>query len=262
MAKEDILSKLKKIRELATKSTELGEIETATQFYQKLLIENNITDEEVTFHTLEQVEPYAKEYYSKHMKGSNVNKWKVDLAWAVASPNLCEVISTEEGRVLAWLGKKSNIAAAQYLYETIVEDLERIADEKWSTIEALRKIEKETGVEIFQKSAELRYVHGKSWKNAFFYGAVESIKWRLEENLRKLQEDKRITSLVVTNDAELKEFLKKEFPKLRYTSRPGANSYSHSGYTSGKLTGEKEVQFKRGIGAGGSHGPKLIRSSN
>lgn len=261
MDKESTLSKLKKIRELATKNTELGEIENATTFYQKLLIENNITDEEVDDHSLEKIEDYAREFYSKHMKSSNVNKWKVDLAWKVARPNLCEVIIHSDGRSLAWLGKKSNIEAAQYLYETIVDDIERIADEKWSTIEALRKLERETGVAIFKPGSELRAVHGKSWKNSFYWGAVESIEWRLNENLRKLQEDKRITALVVSNEAELNEFTKKTYPKLGRSTISRPEMYSHAGFASGQISG-KEVQFKKGIGAGGSHGPKLIGSGN
>lgn len=253
MVSETLLSKLQKIRESATNNTELNEAENAQVIYQRMLIEYNIADADVATYKTEDVETYARQFYTKHMSGPNVHRWKVQLAWAVATPNLCTVISEEDGAILAWLGKPSNIEAAQFLYETIMADIERIAAEKWDVIDMLRK------AGYIKADSELRKVHGKSWKNSFYAGAVESISWRLGENLRQMASDKRVTALVTTNSAELNKFKNKMYPKLRHAKKSNPNMYSHSGFKSGQITG-KEVEFRRGIGAGGAHAPNLLDS--
>lgn len=263
MVDESILSKIKKIRELAKKNDNENEAAAAAAFAQELLLRHNISEKEVDSAHIEREEEFIHEYYRKHMSGQNVKQWKIDLAFVVARTNLCRVLFGGNGEILHWYGKKSNIEVAQFLYETIVADIERIAEERWSTIEALRKLEKQTGTSLFKAGSELRTVHGKSWKNSFYWGAKDTVSERLQENLNTLQiTEPKINALVLVSDAGLKEFVESLNPHLkkkrhRTYKKPSNTKASYSGFESGKEAG-KEVQFKRGIGAGGSHAPKLI----
>ena len=98
--------------------------------------------------------------------------------------------------------------------------------------------------------------HGKTWKNNFYFGAIQTISERLTTNLQSLKVgNENINALVVSNDFELKEYMHKNFPRLGYSSF----NYTRDsgGFNSGKAAG-RSIQFRNGVGAGGSNGPKLI----
>ena len=72
-----------------------------------------------------------------------------------------------------------------------------------------------------------------------------------------LKSEPSINTLVVVNDSELQAFTKEEFPHTASYSTGNINSYS--GYRSGLVAGN-DINFKRGMGSGGSVGPALLKS--
>lgn len=242
---ESIVSKIKKLMALSKSSNE-NEAASAAAKAQELLLKYNIELSEIQDTTVET--KLTKEFLE--LFGRNEVTWKKHLAHGVANANLCKGVGSGNG--MYFLGKKHNIEIAIYMYQTLVNDLERIADEKWQQILVLRELAaKYPKVEIFSDYS-LAYVHGKTWKASFYAGAVKTIRERLEENLTELKiNNENMMALVTTEDKQLQVYMKQEFPKL--VSGRSLHANYRSAYESGRRAGH-DIQFKRGVGAGGSYG--------
>ena len=233
MAEESIISKIHKLLALATSDNE-NEAALAAAKAQSLLIEYNVSDEELEEYSTVKNEKVVE--VRTYGKTRSRIKWRVNLAFPIARANLCKVIMSS-GSSLIWIGKKTNIEVAQYLYDTITADLERIADREWKNVGA-------------------HLSHGKTWKNSFYYGAIEVIEDRLSTNLIALKEVPANNALIVHNDVDIADYVKVKYPKL-YSTYTSINRRDYSGYQSGRTAG-RSIQFGRGMGAGGSIGPKLL----
>jgi len=237
---EAILSKIQKLLALAT-SDNANEAAIAASKAQELLIEYNLSEEDLeNFNSTKH-----EKVIQVSMAGKNAHRrsaWYDSLAYTVSKANLCTLLIS--GPNLIWIGKKTNIEVAQFIFENLVRDLSRICDSAWEIILAIQKLD-----------PKIEPVHGKTWKNNFYHGANQSISERLTANLRQLKEADKVNALVVHNDYELKEYMGINYPRLRHLYN-NLNS-NRSGFESGKQAG-RSVQFRSGIGAGGSSGPKLL----
>jgi len=237
---EAILSKIKKLLALATSDNE-NEAAIAAAKAQTLLIEYNISQEELdSFNDAksEKVIQVQADGKNRH----NRSAWYDHLAYTVAKANLCNLLVSGSGVI--WIGKKTNIEVAQYIFENLVRDLSRICDTAWGIILKIQKLD-----------PTQPKVHGKIWKNNFYHGANQSISDRLRANLVQLKAADNVMALVVRNDIELNEYMHVNYPRLGHISTH-YNS-NRSGFDAGKSAG-RSVQFGRGLGAGGSSGPKLL----
>lgn len=247
---EAILTKIKKLLALAT-SDNANEAAIAAAKAQELLLEYNISDEDLeNFNSTQHEKVIEVSMAGKNGQGGNRTAWYDILANTVAKANLCTLLIS--GGNLIWIGKKTNIEVAQFIFENLVRDLTRIADATWTVISKIQKLEQEYPDPNKPYSDP---VHGKTWKNNFYHGANQSIKARLTANLVQLKEVDKINALVVRNDIELKEYMNIKYPRLSYLNH--TMSSNRSGFESGKAAG-RSVPFRSGIGAGGSSGPKLL----
>lgn len=258
---EPILIRIKKLLALSGNNTNEHEAAEAASKAQELLIRYNLSAESLDEINIEKKEPLTRQSYTKHKTGKNEARWKVDLSFIVARANLCEVLHTAipGGRnYIEWFGTPSNIEVAQYLFETLCYDLEKIADTRWQQLLELRKLQNQyPSIQMFT-DPELMWVHGKSWKASFFQGAIDVIRIRLNQGVDSLKKDPNLNALITTNDQAVAKYIDNLYPKLG-SGYKGGNISALSGYAAGKAAGEK-IQFKRGInGAGGAAGPHLLR---
>jgi hypothetical protein len=237
---EAILTKIKKLLALATSDNE-NEAALAASKAQTLLIEYNISREDLDNFNNAEHEKVVEVWVDGKNK-HNRSAWYDSLAYIVAKANLCTTLISGNG--IIWIGKKTNIEVAQYIFENLVRDLARICDNAWSIILKIQKLDR-----TYPK------VHGKIWKNNFYHGANQAISERLRANLTQLKAVDNVNALVVRNDIELNEFMHIKHPRLTYLHN-SMNS-NRSGFDAGKSAG-RSVQFRSGIGAGGSSGPKLL----
>ena len=237
---EAILSKIKKLLALARSDNE-NEAAIAAAKAQTLLIEYNISREELDSFSdakAEKVIQVQVDGKNKH----NRSAWYDTLAYTVAQANLCTTLISGSG--IIWIGKTTNIEVAQYIFDNLVRDLSRICDTAWGIMLKIQKLDRTRPT-----------VHGKIWKNNFYHGANQSIRERLRANLVQLKVADNVRALVVRNDIELNEYMHINYPRL---SHVGTHYNSdRSGFDAGKSAG-RSVQFRQGIGAGGSSGPKLL----
>jgi len=250
---ESIVFKIKKLMALSKSSNE-NEAASAAAKAQELLLKYNVELSQVENVSLDREDTRLVSEF-KELFGLNVIQWKRDLAFSVAKANMCKGVSS--GRGMYFLGKKHNIEIVEFLYETIVRDLERIAEEKWKQILALRDMQSQFPQLNLFTDYSLMHVHGKTWKASFYVGAVKTVKERLEENLTELQVDNpNLSALITTEDVRLQNFFRQQFPST--TKVHGASASYRAAYESGRIAG-REVQFKRGVGAGGIHtGPHAL----
>lgn len=246
MVEDTILKKIKKLLALSNKNSNENEAAAAAAKAQELLLQHNLSMAQVESTDFEKREHVSHEY--REIFRQNRINWKVDLANTVAMANLCSILTS--GRRLIWIGKPSNIEVAEYLWATLSDDLESICDRRWNEIVRLRAMEKETGINPF-KDYSLLYVHGKTWKNSFYYGAINTISQRLNETKKNLRVNENMNALIVTSDKEVEAYIKKTWPRLNHNNN-SVRIYG-SAYESGKAAG-RNIQFKQGMGAGGTYG--------
>lgn len=239
-----IVARIQKLLSLAT-SDNVNEAENAAAKAQDLLIKYNVEQAELDSHIDSKSEKVIETRTQGKAKYSKI-AWYNSLAWRVGKANLCEVIQSGSG--LIWIGKPTNIEIAQYIFDNLVSDLTRICEAEWESAHNTELILKALG-KLYQVT------HGKTWKNNFYHGANQSISQRLNANLTLLKEEPKVTDMVVHNDAEINEYKKIHYPYLSHSST--TYTKARSAFESGKAAGAS-VQFRTGIGAGGSAGTRLL----
>lgn len=147
---ESILEKIRKVAGY-TKSSNPNEAAVAAAKLTEMLLKYNLDASQIS-QSMEKPDPFDRT--NTDDDGKRLPDWHIDLAVAIARANLCKVVIS--GSRLIWLGRKSNLEVAQYIYHTTCEDLVRIAAATWSLLSA------------FAKQEEIDIVHGKTWKNSFY----------------------------------------------------------------------------------------------
>lgn len=255
-----ILKRIKKLLALSQHNQNEAEAASAAEKAQELLIRYNLSMESVDNTTLDKVEKVEQQRHKLNSDGElNTARWKVLLAFSVATGNLCTAIHSGRrgSTTVTWVGKPSNIEVARYMFDTLVQDLEQIADNKWKQILTLRKLQEDNPEFKLFSDPELKYIHGKSWKKSFFLGAYRAIHLRLNSGMSNLKADPNINALIVVNDKDLSEYVKTQWPRLG-TYGYGGTDYDRSGYNSGYATG-KDISFRKGLNGGGSLSTKQLK---
>ena len=238
---QSILDKIRKVAGY-TQSSNANEAAVAAAKLTEMLLKYNLDRSEIP--TEEQIDdPFTNE---RQAFGLRAVEWKIDLAVTIARANLCKVVIS--GPAITWLGRASNVEVARYIFDTVTADLERLADGMWRAVRAWAKTQ-----------PDIEMPHGKTFKQQFFDGANDAIRLRLSTETQRLIEAPKMNALIVVNTQELNEYTRTVFPFL--TSRQAPVRNSGGGYTLGKAAGSA-VQFKTGIGAGGSSAPKRIGGGN
>jgi len=257
---EELILKIKKLFALARKNPNPHESEAAAAKAQEMLLKYNLSEEQLdAFRSRE--ERITRQFYTGHQSPNGLQevRWKIQLADAVAKNNLCKVIHHPYLKKISWIGTEPNIEISKFLYETLVYDIEHIADKLWKDILLLREAEAKTGLTLFTDPS-LRSVHGRVWKKSFYLGMVKSLSERLTANLSSLREVANINALVIANSTALKEYIDGEFDRLGRGNWTSSGSFNNNAYRSGVAKG-KSIQFKKGVsGYGGTAGPKLLGS--
>lgn len=253
-----IIQKIKKLFALARKNPNPFESESAAAKAQQLLLEYNLSEEQLdAFRSKE--ERITKQFYEGHQTPNGLQevRWKIQLADAVAKNNLCKVIHHPYLKKISWIGTEPNIEISKFLFETLVWDIEHIAEKLWKDILLLRKAEQDSGLTLFTDGT-LRTVHGRVWKKSFYLGMVKSLSTRLTENLSTLKVNNNINALIVINDQAIKQFIFNEFGRLGRGNWSTGGQFNNAAYASGVKQG-RSIQFRKGVtGYGGSVGPKLL----
>ena len=128
--------------------------------------------------------------------------------------NLCYII-----------GEKHNIGVVEYLQQYLVQELSDMANKAYE--ESEKQMPKIT------------------WKDSFFFGAIESIQARLEEQKLKFEHESNQTrALIVVKDEELTAAVRKFHPNVKRATPKWV--YDNDGYAQGQEAGSR-VLLQRAI---------------
>ena len=154
-------TRIKKLLKLA-ESDNAHEAEQAAMRAQELMIYHEIDalDIDLDEDTQTRVkEPIVQEVVDPGTRRRSI--WKGTLASAIGKGFACKMYWMGARTYL--VGRSSDVQTVKYLYDYLVQELARLASKEFSEYKA-------AGGNI----------HGKTWKNNFFEGAVTSIGSRLE----------------------------------------------------------------------------------
>lgn len=178
-----------------------------------------------------------------------IPSWKFRLASAIARSNQCQIYynrvvlkpSLRNGFALAIVGRPSDAETVRYLYDWLRREVDRLTERDGAGL-------------------------GKTWRNNFRFGVIDTIRTKLEETSAQTQSDVRAEAFahggesaivrVNTAIAKIQERAKgtEAFVKgMKLTSTGSRNgSYDQSARNAGQIAG-REISIggaKRGLGAG------------
>lgn len=238
MIDESILAKIRKVQGYL-KSDNINEAAVAAAKLTELLIKHNIDLSDIPSEQ-RKADPFVN--VATDTESQRLLDWRVEMANAIAKANLCKLVIS--GSHLQWLGRESNVAVAQYIYETTANQLQAMADGLWYAIRAA----------LAGSGANM--MHGRTWKTDYLNGAATGVRMKLEEETLTMRaEYANVNALMLTNEHELRQYTNDQYSRLGNSGRSvrsGGNAYG-----AGVITG-RNVSFRSGIGSGGSSAPRRI----
>ena len=190
-----IVQRIKKLLALALHpNTGAEEAAVAMAKAQALLYEHNISTIELEAATGKQAEAFMRDHIT--IGGAPWQEgYRKTLAHVVAKYNFCKTVYLAGERKSALFGKPSNVEVVKYLYETVLRQIEKLANE-WH---------------------KAKGSHEYSTRADFCYGAVRAIEARLKpqsEAQATQAMDNKATSLALLDHAkQLEAFWRRDFPK-------------------------------------------------
>lgn len=209
MADTSILEKIKKLLALATSSNP-NEAALAAQRAQELMVKYAVEESQLAG------SEHVKEEIGRAILGTpykNVSKWKALLARALSPAFFCRAFFIAKVGIVI-IGRPTDREALKATFNCLEHDIEKMAAAAWA-----------------KASAEYPG-HGKSWKNAFYYGVCQTIKDRISVNTKALSTGS--TAIVLANrQKEVDEYVDQHH-KL---TKAAPISISSHGYTAGQVAG-------------------------
>lgn len=215
---EKIIDRVRKLLALS-QSSNANEAALAAAKAQALLQHYNLELSQVQLK-----ENFGPEYIKK-ITQTKRQIWTKSLLEVLCSYNFCSSVYVLGTGMCSIVGEKHNIEVVEYLHTYLVRELVDMANKAYEETDG--RIPKIT------------------WKDSFFYGAIHSIRDRLEEQKQRFeQESNQTRSLVVVKDEELEAALRKFYPKVR--KAPPKRIYANDGYAKGRESGQR-VLLQRAI---------------
>lgn len=240
MTQEKVLEKLGKIKAHMESAKEIGNEAEAQAFaamLQNLLLKHKLEMTDVQYAREMQEEPIVEQrpettfdarrrrVYKDYPDVEVVNRrrgWSEELAAIIADAYSSRILVTPGRSWITFVGHKSNVAIAEYLYITMLRAAEKMSD----------KAAKE-----FRRNHRAEYGVGATpagYRESWLDGFCLRIAQRLREERAKFETPSTQTALVRVNKEALavKSYMDKF--KKNASSLGGNNNFNRSGYEDGK----------------------------
>ena len=211
-----VLTKIKKLLALSASSNP-NEAALAAAKAQELLMQHNLT--------MSQIETHGESKYEQTFINTGSRFWRRSLLTTIARSNFCEVIYEPQIKSAALIGEQHNQEVVIYLHNYLVGQIEPMA------------------MTAYKLSGTM--MHGKSWLDSFYIGAINAISERLRAQKNEMAAaSNECRSLVVVKDAELQAALHRLYPSIKAGMKKRVRSAD--GYHEGVKAGSK-VALHKGI---------------
>jgi len=143
--------------------------------------------------------------------------WKVTLLNVLAKATLCRIILGSQHKAWHIFGTFENVQTTLEMYHWVIPQLETMAA---------------NGLKTYKNGGG--YENGRTFKNGFYYGAIRTIKERLEKPLQDFTNGNG-KAIVLYNDKALSSAVNKIFPRLGHTHL--GSTRSSDGISAGRQAG-------------------------
>lgn len=213
----EVYEKIQKLLRLS-ESSNPNEAAVAASKAASLMLQYQIDQASVESFGLEKKEIVQK-FIFEEAEGKNKNNFKGCLASEVASFFSCKILT--QGSGLLFIGRKSDMDATKYLYKAIINQIEDLTNRHWIT-------------EGYQTG-----IHGKSWKNSFRMGALNTVTMMLRQQkqsqMKEFSNSGNSRALAVYNELGLDIASILNGMRIKQTTVPiKTNAGYHSGTQAGK----------------------------
>lgn len=235
---DKIKSKLEKLLAKAESAKEIGSLEEAEIFMQKvnsLLTEYNLTKEDIRVKTgnpKEDIVFVDIDVKAEHGWSKTDGLWMLGMYNTVSKYNYCRMVRDKswikEGLYLKLFGEPENIDIVRYLVSFIIAKGRQLQKERWETYRSMGGPEKKN-----------------AFKRGYFVGLCTGINIKLMA--QRAQDEAKwngVTSLVKTNEIALKEVIEEELGSIS-TSKSRTYTAQH-GRAIGNQDG-KQMELNKGI---------------
>jgi hypothetical protein len=240
---DSILEKIQKLLRLQKSAEEIGSLHEANLAAERvtdLLLKYNLELEDIGNHTPAEKTDLHRFNEEDITNPKNEGKWVHALYNILCKYNFCRMIISvnrfdhlKDYAIL--LGTKDNVESVKFLADQLEERIRSAEKEAWK----------------HNISPEKR----NAFRRGFFMGAVRGIDTQLREKReRETQANVKVTSLVLSRDSKMREFMEQQFSNLRQSR--GTRTSAVNGYAQGHAHG-RNMSINRGV-EGSSNQHKAI----
>jgi hypothetical protein len=273
MADEKILEKLGKIKAHMESAKEIGnekEAEAFASMLNNMLARHKLemTDIQYTSHLKEEPvetqlcgggldyrdgKKFYKNYPDVEVVGRRID-WVEDLAGVIARAHSCETLIHTGLSAVTFVGRKSDIAVAEFLFITMMRTAESLAHKEYMKLR--RQLRREANGDKHLTSALLAETHG--YKSSFLSGFILRLAQRFREEKKKMEHDFTGTALMRINKEALavREYIQNQ-KNIKSAPAIGQNKgLNDLGYQRGKEVADS-LNLKANAMNGGAETPAL-----
>lgn len=200
---DKVIARIRKLDAL-TQSSNAGEAANAAAKVQEYLFKFNLSMDDVGVE-VDDSKTYVNEPYNTFtaVAWDSLFEWRRMLIEGIARTNFCRtIIPVKHKRQqpnVNIVGRRANIEVVEYLFEYLVREITRLAEDEWNT----------TG---FYSVA----IPKQQWRNSFYIGAASAVLKTLREQRAhsERQAGSSGTALATRSDTEVMEALAAFYPNL------------------------------------------------
>lgn len=203
--RDKIIQRIKKLKAHAESAAQLGSLEEAKAFTEKLeelMIEYNLSMTDVDSAKEATKDEFHNWVYTESIsyhESATDYRWRLQLVRVLCKYNFCSFTFNKPNRTFKLYGNADNIDTIVWLYHYLTIGLLRLAQSEF------RKKDK-----IYQKQ------YGKyQFLKDFLYGAADGIDSKLDEQRRQHAQANSLNALVKVNNDALIRFQKQRIPNVK-----------------------------------------------
>jgi hypothetical protein len=278
---EKVIAKLAKIRAHQESAAAIGSEEEAKHFarmLQELLMRHKLEMSDIEYDQEVKDEPieeypvggkgtyrdgkYVMEDYPEVEIRRRRQDWSERLGRIVAEAHGCKMLVSTGSSRLWFVGRKSNVAVAEYMYITMYRTIESLS---WKEYKTARNKTKWEYIKNFPKaeqasaSKDVDYSDLEGYRSSWIEGFISGLNMMfMAEEVKRTADAAQSTALVRINKDKqaVNEYLQKFTGKVNRLGGSG-RGFNSRGYTAGKNKANEVGITAKGMGASGKSGGQL-----
>lgn len=242
---DDVLAKLKKIKDHADSAASLGNAAEAASFAAKLnelLVKHELTMSDVEYAKLPEKDPIARGGWVGATASTRC-LWQENLASVLARPFLCRFLVSRGTDAICFVGRASHRVAVEYLYVRLRNEIEELSRLEYKRLRS----------RLRRAGGDLSISH--EFKESFRDGYIKTIRDRLRDENQTNRAGATGAALVrLTNALALVDEVMKEQGVRDARDLSGRDRTNALGRALGSEHGKRANLNVDGVGSGATRG--------